>query len=119
MRSLSPFVGTGGIAGRDLMQLNMDAAFTVRGGVTDEAALRAVTLSAAEILKVADRVGSLEPGKDADISILDLDPLDYRSFAEIVLVNGKVVYEKDKVSFFSHIQTDRSKGLKGRWWDER
>ena len=51
--------------------------------------------------------------------LYDLDPLDYRSFAEVVLVNGKTVYEKDKVSFFNHIQTDRSKGLKGRWWDER
>jgi hypothetical protein len=119
VQALSPFVGTNGIAGRDLLQLNMDAAFTVRGGVSEDAALRAVTLSAAEILKVADRVGSIEPGKDADVSIFDLDPLDYRSFAEIVLVNGKVVYEKDKVSFFNHIQTDRSKGLKGRWWDER
>ena len=38
-----------------------------------------------------------EAGKDADITISDLDPLDYRSFAEIVLVNGKIVYEKDKV----------------------
>ena len=51
--------------------------------------------------------------------ISDLDPLDYRSFAEVVLVNGKTVYEKDKVSFFNHIQTDRSKGLKGKWWNER
>jgi imidazolonepropionase-like amidohydrolase len=119
VQSLSPFVGTGGIAGRDLMQLNLDAAFTVRGGVSEEAALRAVTLSAAEILKVSDRVGSLARGKDADVVVFDLDPLDYRSFAETVLVNGKCVYEKDKVSFFNHIQTDRSKGLKGRWWDER
>ena len=87
--------------------------------MSDDAALRAVTLSAAETLKIADRVGSLDPGKDADLVISDLDPLDYRSFAEVVLVNGKTVYEKDKVSFFSHIQTDRSKGLKGKWWNER
>jgi hypothetical protein len=119
VRSLSPFVSTGGIAGRDLMQLNMDAAFTVRGGASDDAALRSVTLAAAEILKISDRVGSLQAGRDADISIFDLEPLDYRSFAEIVVVNGKTVYEKDKCSFFNHIQTDRSKGLKGRWWDER
>jgi hypothetical protein len=119
VRSLSPFVSTGGIAGRDLMQLNMDAAFTVRGGASDDAALRSVTLAAAEVLEIDDRVGSLQPGKDADVVIFDLDPLDYRSFAEIVLVNGKTVYEKDKCSFFNHIQTNRAKGLKGRWWDER
>jgi hypothetical protein len=119
VQALTPFVGTGGIAGRDLLQVNMDAAFTVRGGASEEAALRSVTLSAAEILKVSDRVGSLDAGKDADIVVFDLEPLDYRSFAEVVLVNGKTVYEKDKVSFFNHIQTDRSKGLKGRWWNER
>ena len=119
VRSLSPFVSTGGIAGRDLMQLNMDAAFTVRGGATDDAALRSVTLAAAEILKVSDRLGSLQPGRDADLCIFDLEPLDNRSFAETVFVNGKIVYEKDKCSFFNHIQTDRAKGLKGRWWDER
>jgi hypothetical protein len=119
VRSLTPFVATDGIAGRNLMALNMDAAFTVRGGASEEAALRSVTLGAAEILKISDRLGSLEAGKDADITISDLEPLDYRSFAEIVLVNGKTVYEKDKCSFFNHIQTDRSKGLKGRWWDER
>jgi hypothetical protein len=119
VQSLTPFVGTGGIAGRDLLQVNMDAAFTVRGGASEDAALRAVTLSAAEILKISDRVGSLDAGKDADIVLFDLEPLDYRSFAEVVLVNGKTVYEKDKVSFFNHIQTDRSKGLKGRWWNER
>ncbi|HYC78462.1 MAG TPA: amidohydrolase family protein, partial [Planctomycetota bacterium] len=82
---------------------------------TEEAALAAITLRAAEILRIQDRVGSLEPGKDADVVVMDLDPLDYRSFAEIVLVNGRTVYEKDKSSFFNHVQTDRSKGLKGTW----
>ncbi len=119
IQALSGFVGTGGLPGRDLMQLNMDAAFAIRGGASDAMALRAITLSAAEILKIQDRVGSLSPGKDADIVVFDLEPLDYRAFAERVYVNGKLVYEKDKVSLFNHIQTDRSKGLKGQWWNER
>jgi hypothetical protein len=119
VQPLSASVGTGGLMGRDLLQLNMDAAFTVRGGATEEEALAAVTLRPAEILKIADRVGSLEVGKDGDVAIMDLDPLDYRSFAEFTVVNGRVVYEKDKTSFFNHVQTDRSKGLKGSWANER
>ena len=119
VQPLQSSVGTGGLAGRDLLQLNMDAAFTVRGGVSEEDALASVTLRAAEMIKIADRVGSLEEGKDADLVIMDLDPLDYRSFAEITIVNGRIVYEKDKSSLFNHVQTDRSKGLKGSWANER
>jgi imidazolonepropionase-like amidohydrolase len=66
--------------------------------------LRTLTLDAARILGVDDRIGSLEPGKDADILILDGDPLHYRTFVETAVVNGKVVYEKDKESLYSHIQ---------------
>jgi len=51
--------------------------------------------------------------------VMDREPLDYRSFAEIVLVNGKVVYEKDKVSLFNHVPTDRSTPLRGNWWRDR
>lgn len=119
VQSLQSSVGTGGLAGRDLLQLNMDAAFTIRGGASEEDALASVTLRAAEMIKIADRVGSLEAGKDADVVVMDLDPLDYRSFAEVTIVNGRIVYEKDKSSLFNHVQTDRSKGLKGSWANER
>jgi imidazolonepropionase-like amidohydrolase len=49
-------------------------ALGVRAGMTREGALRALTLSGAEILEIDDRVGSLEAGKDADFTILDGDP---------------------------------------------
>jgi imidazolonepropionase-like amidohydrolase len=119
VQPLQSSVGTGGLMGRDLLQLNLDAAFTVRGGVSDAEALASVTLRAAQMIRVDHRVGSLEAGKDADLVVMDLDPLDYRSFAEHTFVNGRLVYEKDKVSFFNHVQTDRSKGLKGSWANER
>lgn len=119
VQPLGSSAGTGGLMGRDLLQLNMDAAFTVRGGVSEEEALASITLRPAQFLKVADRIGSLDIGKDADVVVMDLDPLDYRSFAETVLVNGRIAYEKDKVSFFNHVQTDRTKGLKGSWANER
>jgi hypothetical protein len=98
--------------GRDLTSLPFEAAFAVRGGATNEEALESITLTAARILKVDDRVGSLDVGKDGDILIMDREPMDYRSMVDLVLVNGKVVYDRSTVSFWDHIQTDRSAGLK-------
>ena len=63
-----------------------------------------MTLDAAKIMGVGDRIGSLEPGKDADLLILDGDPLHYRTFVETAIVNGKVVYEKDREPLYSHIR---------------
>ena len=100
-------------SGRDLLGLSHEAAFAVRGGASNDDALRSITLSAAEILKVDDRVGSLDAGKDADIVLFDREPLDYRAFAEMVWVNGRLVYERSKVPFWSHIPTDRSKEPQG------
>jgi hypothetical protein len=103
-----------GIPGKDMTYLAMAAALAVRGGASNEDALRAITLHAAGILKVADRVGSLDAGKDADILVMDREPLDYRSFVEQAWVNGRLAYEKSKSSIWSHIRTDRSKGM-GPW----
>ena len=97
-------VGTGGILGQDLNTPHVDAAFAVRGGLDNRKALRTLTLDAARAIGIDRRLGSLEPGKDADILILDGDPLHYRTFVEAALVNGKVVYEKDKEPFYRHIQ---------------
>lgn len=93
-------IGLGGILGQDLNTPHVDAAYAVRGGLPNRQGLRLLTLDAAKIMNVADRVGSIEPGKDADILILDGDPLHYRTFVQTALVNGKVVYEKDKESFY-------------------
>ena len=54
--------------------------------------LRAATLHAARILGIADRVGSLEPGKDADVVLFDADPFEHTSHVEAVLVNGQLTY---------------------------
>jgi imidazolonepropionase-like amidohydrolase len=45
----------------------------------------------------------LEPGKDADVLILDGDPLHYSTFVTTAVVNGKVVYEKAKEPLYKHI----------------
>jgi imidazolonepropionase-like amidohydrolase len=71
------------------------ATFAVRHGMQRKEALKAVTITPAEILGVADRVGSLEKGKDADIVILNGDPLNVKTRVEKVILNGKTVYTAD------------------------
>ena len=76
--------------------LAINAALAVREGMPEEEALKAITINAAEIIGVADRVGSLETGKDADIIILSGHPFDYRSVVELVLVDGQIAYRRDE-----------------------
>lgn len=95
---------TGGILGRDLMNLPLEAAFAIRGGLPQEAALRALTLDAAKILGVEDRIGSIEPGKDADLIICGGDLFHYRTFVEWAVVGGRIVYDKQKAPYFAHIR---------------
>jgi imidazolonepropionase-like amidohydrolase len=102
----SPSFATWGIAGRDLMALPMEAAFAVSGGLDEQTALESITINAAEIIGVADRVGSLQVGKDADIIILDGHPFHHKTFVELTLINGKIFYEKSKSPYFSHITND-------------
>lgn len=97
-------ISTGGIAGRDLLTLPLEAAFAIRGGLPQEAALRAITLDSAKILGVEDRVGSLEPGKDADLIVTDGDLFDYRTFVQWAVVNGRIAYDKQELSYFAHIR---------------
>lgn len=96
--------GTGGILGHNLHTMHIDAAYAVRGGLDNAKALRTITLDAARIIGADARIGSIEAGKDADILILDGDPLHYRTFVQTAIVNGKVVYEKDKEPFYRHIK---------------
>jgi imidazolonepropionase-like amidohydrolase len=92
--SLSSSISLGGLAGRDLTSLPLEAAFAVRGGCSEKAALAAITIVPAQMLGLADRIGSIDKGKDADLLILDGPPLDYRTYVETAMVNGRVVYER-------------------------
>ena len=62
-------------------------------------ALRAITIDAAKISGVEERLGSLKEGKDADIVIYEGNPLEIKGTAIFTIVDGKVVWEKDKVQF--------------------
>jgi imidazolonepropionase-like amidohydrolase len=66
----------------------------MKEGLTFEEALSTITINAAEIAGIADRVGSLEPGKDADILILDGSPFEVATTTLYTIVDGKVVYSK-------------------------
>lgn len=70
------------------------AAFLRRYGAERTALLRSLTLTPAEMFGVADRVGSLEPGKDADLLVLSGDPLDLTSDLRAVSINGNVIHGK-------------------------
>jgi imidazolonepropionase-like amidohydrolase len=74
--------------------LTINAALAVREGMAEEAALRAITINPAEIIGVANRVGSLEPGKDADVVVFSGHPFDYRTVAELVIVDGQVAHRR-------------------------
>jgi imidazolonepropionase-like amidohydrolase len=73
--------------------LSVCAALAVRGGLSPEAALAAVTIRAAEHLGIERRLGSLEKGKDADLAVWNGEPLDARSKVVKTFVNGALVYE--------------------------
>jgi hypothetical protein len=93
-----------GLAGRDLMTLPMEAAFAIRGGLQQDAALRAITIDAAEMLGIDHRLGSIEVGKDANIIVCDGDLFHYRSFVQWAVVDGKMMYDKQRSSYFAHIR---------------
>lgn len=71
--------------------LSLCAAVAVKEGMDETEALRAITINAAEIAGIDDRVGSLEVGKDADIIIIDGHPLELRSRVLYTIINGQVV----------------------------
>ncbi len=76
-------------------RLNQEAAKTIRyGGATEEEALKMITLNAAWIIGVEDRVGSIEVGKDADVVIWDGYPLSSYGVPEKVLIDGEVYFDR-------------------------
>ena len=77
--------------------LNQEAAKTIKyGGLTEEQALKLITLNPAIQLGVDSRVGSIEVGKDADLVIYDAHPLSTFAVPQQVLIDGTVYFDREK-----------------------
>lgn len=76
-----------------LEYLPMAAALAHKAGLDEMEALKCITINPAEILGIADRLGSIEVGKDADLVIWNGHPFDLQSKVAYTLVDGKVVYQ--------------------------
>lgn len=77
-----------------LQYLPVCAALAVREGLPEKAALESITINAAEIVGLADRIGSLEVGKDADIAVFYGHPFDFRARCVMTVVNGEIVHDE-------------------------
>ena len=65
---------------------------------TKEEVLKAITINAAEICNVSDRIGSIEVGKDADIAIFDGSPLKVETRTLCTMIEGVIVYADESFS---------------------
>jgi imidazolonepropionase-like amidohydrolase len=83
--------GDGANQNHNARNITQSAGIAVANGLPWDEALRAITLAPAEIYGVADRIGSLEAGKRADLVIWNDDPLELKSFPEQVYIGGEAV----------------------------
>ncbi|MEX0890744.1 MAG: amidohydrolase family protein [Gemmatimonadota bacterium] len=89
------FAITGGSSAAYNHRLPYEAGVAVAFGLSEEEALKAVTLSPAQFLGIADRVGSLEVGKDATLLITNGNPLDYLASVEQAYIEGRAIDMND------------------------
>jgi imidazolonepropionase-like amidohydrolase len=76
-------------------RLNIEAAKTMRyGGLSEEEALRLVTLNSAIQLGIDNRTGSIDTGKDADIVVWNANPLSIYSHPELTFVDGELLFDR-------------------------
>ena len=81
-----------------LQYLPVCAGLAVKEGLDMREGLKAITINAAEICNVSDRVGSIEKGKDADIAIFDGNPMEVFTKTLYTIIDGKIVYNyKDSI----------------------
>ncbi len=76
-----------------IQYLPLCAGLAVKCGLPMEDGLRAITINAARICQVSDRVGSLKKGKDADIAIFSGNPMEVFTKTLYTIINGEIVYQ--------------------------
>lgn len=72
------------------------AGLAVKAGLPMMEGLRSITVNAARICNTANRVGSLEPGKDADIAVFDGNPMEVFTNTMMTVINGEIVYRNQQ-----------------------
>ncbi len=95
--SLLDHAAIGGLSNSELEDVMLQAGLLKRGSIGTSQILKMLTANAATILGVADRVGSLEPGKDADFVILSADPFERGSTVLATHVSGQPAFESANV----------------------
>lgn len=79
--------------------LPLCAGLSAKSGLDKKEALKAITINAAEICNVANRLGSIEEGKDADIAIFDGNPMETFTNTIYTIIDGNIEYENGSVTF--------------------
>ena len=74
-----------------IQYLPLCAAMAIRGGMDPESALACITINAAQLAGIDHRVGSLTPGKDADVVVTSAHPLNWLSRVRLVIMDGKII----------------------------
>jgi imidazolonepropionase-like amidohydrolase len=77
-------------------RLNQEAAKSIRYGISEEDALKMVTINPATMLHVQNQTGSIKTGKDADLVIWNTNPLSIYAVAEKTIVDGIVYFDRDR-----------------------
>ena len=95
-------------------RLNQEAAKIVKyGGVTEEEALKMVTLNPAKMLHVDDRVGSLKPGKDGDVVVWSDNPLSIYAKSLYTIIDGTIYFDREKDEQMQHwVDVERNRIIK-------
>jgi len=80
----------------NVRNVRFEAGNAVAYGMTRDDALRAITLTPAEVFGVADRIGSLQVGKDADVVVWSGDPFEFATQPEHVFIAGREIHESTR-----------------------
>ena len=79
-----------------VQHLMLCAAIAAREGMDEEEALKAITINAAKSVRLDNRIGSIESGKDADLVLYTGHPFDYMTKVKMTFINGKLVYKNQE-----------------------
>lgn len=74
--------------------LPVEAGLLTRRGLSEEDAMKGLTIYPAQVLKLEDRIGSIEPGKDADLAVFDGNPLSSLTLCRMTMIDGNIEYRR-------------------------